>query len=641
MNPVAEPIPQGDTSSSPLEEKFPIALPFGLTASSVKERSKEFRKRWKTWADKQATRIEVFHKMFMAEPTGPQRSKATTVLSICSGIIETLASRLDKGILGRDGIVDVMPLDPDVPKEVTKTVEDFINQEVIYRSRGTKKGKSLIKSALIDGVGVWRDKWVVKKERRSVPQYEAPAMGIEPIYVGEAVEEVTRSYWDWEEKDFLTVGFEPGTETSMADSPWSFISTHMSLGELKKWQEEGKITGVDEIATITPSGVSNAEDWETKRKSALGGYVNNFAYAHHREYKVDEWYGELVWEVEQEGEDEKGQKLPKKIMCGEYHWIIVEESVLILFEENPLTPVRKPVGSFPIIIDPRKVVGKSSLHDVAGIQQMINMFAGKQVDLVEIAANRPVYYDKRSGLSGRTAFQRTQGMVPVNDVNGIKEGTVDTSAIQATQSFISFLIEFARNLTAATEQAQGLEGAGTATEFAGLMQLVGTRFEDLADNIVQFLCVPLAQGCLDFYQQYGVDGDMVVRESSIDGNSKLVTRQMLAGRWQIIPRGTNAQANKESRIKGSIEVMKMLMELGNAAMANPALTEGQMPNLKEYFNQVVLTLMDQPQTQNFWTSPPPMGLPPMGAEGAMDVPGMTPPPAGGVSPEAMGMPRPA
>ncbi len=630
-----EKTPQGDGSASEglseLESKFPINLPEGLTAEKVKQFSYEKRGIWKKWADKIQPQLEIFQKMFLSQQTLPSKSKSTSVLSIAAGIIETLTARLCKAIWGRDKLVDVLPLDANVAKEQAQIVEDFINQELIFVSRGTQKGKSLIKSALINGVGMWREKWKVTRELRSQPQYAPSAPGGPLVYVGEgAPVETSHQCWDWEESDPLGISFEPSTQDTVAKSPWRSIRKFMSLADFKEWEATGEITKVDEIATITPSGASTPTDWETKRKNWLGG-VSNFAYAHHKEYKVDEFCGTIVWEVDQEGEDEQGQPLPKKVMSENFKWIYVEEQVLIHFDLNDLQPKRLSVGSFPIVINPREVFGKSSLHDVVSVQQQVNMFAGKQADLVELAANRPTYYDKRSGLSGKTAYQRTQGLIAVSDVNGIKEGTVDTSAIGVTQTFLEFLINFSRTLTAATEQAQGMQGADTATEFSGLMQLIGTRFEDLADNIVQFMAVPMAQGCLDYYQQFGIDGQMTVRESSVDGQSKPVTRQMLQGRWQIIPNGMNSQADKAAKTKAAIDMMDMFIKLAEEAFKNPVLTGGQLPNLKALADNV-LTLMDQRQASNFWVAMPPPTPPTM------------PPPAGmnggGAPVQGNGMPPP-
>jgi hypothetical protein len=637
-------IPSGDNvDSSQVEEKFPVSLPEGLTAAQVKEKTKNYKKIWEPFFKKKSQDLETFQKMFYAQPTGPQKSKATVVLPVAPGIIETSASRIDKAVWGRDKLVDVMPLDPNVSKEQAQVVEDFINQELIYVSRGTKKGKSLIKSALIDGVGLWREKWNVKREVRTSPNYQSPSPMMPPMYVGEnPPQEIEYGCWDWVEGDPSRFMFDPMATTSIAESPWLGIRDYMSLSELKKWEQMGKIQNVDAIAQITPSGIANKDDWESKRRNAIGNGMSSFEYADYKEYKVDEWHGNITWEVNQEGTDAEGKPLPKKVMSEDFHWIMVEEDVLILFEPLDLMPKRIPAGSFPILIDPRKVYGKSALHDVRGVQEMLNNFAGKQADLVAQAADRPVYYDKSSGLSGRTAFQRTQGLIPVDNVNGIKFGEINTQAIAANQNFIQFLIEFSRQITAANEQAQGISGgAQTATEFAGLVQLIGARFDDIVDNIIQFCCVPQGQGCLDYYQQFGVDGQMVVRESSIDGSSKMVTRQMLQGRWQIVPSGANAQANKEARIKSAIEVMKMLIELANQSTANPMLLNGFMPDIKRYVDEVLAPVMDLRQSNNLWTqAPPPMapGLPAMGPTGG------PPPPIGGPdmgpvgpSPQQMGM----
>lgn len=646
MDTEAVTIPRGDAEVSEQEAKFPISLPAGLTMEVVKRHYKEARKAWSDWMRGKTPQLETYHKMFQAEPTGAKKSKGDLVLPVSPGVVETLTSRLVKAIWGRDKLIDAMPLDPGITKDTAKIVEDFLNQEIFYRSRGTKKGKSLIKAAIIEGVGMWRTKWCVTKETRMQPQYTQVAPGVEPLYMGEAPQEFEYSYWDWEESDPAKVAFDPWCIDSIANSPYGFWRTPMSLAELKVWEDSGKIQNVDAIAAITPSYVNDKEDWEKKRANMMGRGFSNFQYADNKEYIVDECFAQITWEVDQEGQGPNGEPLPKKVMTGKYHFIMVEEDVCVLFEENGLMPKRIPGGSFPFTIDPRKVFGKSALHDIRGIQSLVDTFGGKQVDLVDQAANRTTYYDQRSGLTGRTAFQRVGGLVRVDDVNGIKEASIDTTAIEATQGFISYLTEFARNITAATEQAQGLEGgAKTATEFAGLVQLIGTRFEDLADNIIQFFCVPLAQDCLDHYQQYGVDGQMVVRESSVDGESKIVTRQMLSGRWQIVPSGQNAQANKEARVKAAIEVMKILMELGNQAMVNPALTQGQIPNMKAYFDEVLMVLMDQRQPNNLWTQAPMPMLPGMPAAGGL--PPMPPDEAlpvgapAGPSPEQMGMDRPA
>jgi len=144
-----------------------------------------------------------------------------------------------------------------------------------------------------------------------------------------------------------------------------------------------------------------------------------------------------------------------------------------------------------------------------------------------------VFYNEASGLNGRTTFRKMKGMIPVADVSGIKDWTPDTSALGVVRDYVQFLIGLARETTGANEQFQGIEGADTATEFAGLQAAAGSRFADIADTLSQGMMEALAFECHAMYSQFGIDGEMAVHPTAESGPSVPITREQLAGDYQF------------------------------------------------------------------------------------------------------------
>jgi hypothetical protein len=605
---------QGDKQSATLEQS-PVSLPEGLTKDHVIRVSSGYRKAFESGTSEKRKDVEIFHQLFDGKLTNQIKSKNTAFISVVSSIVDTLASRVSKAIWGRDKLVDVIPETLNQTKDQAKIVEEFVNQQLIYSTRGQQRAKSIIRACIIEGAGFYKDYWKVCKEKQIVPEYKLDPMSGKPLYSGDELQELEYGEWSWCEVAPGDAVYDPAAK-SWQESPYVGFRSVMTLNELREWAEQGKIDNIEAIEKITPSGVSDREDWEKKRNESKINGVNN-SNDSLTGYLVDDWHGCISWQCQCEDGT-------KKTMVQEFHWIIVENEILAKFEEPNLVPERKPGGAFPFGIDPRKVWGKSGLANVKPLQELINTFAGKQIDLVDQVANRPVYYDYRAGKDAKTWLQRTQGLIPVENVEGVKEGSTDPSAVTINQGFLNFLITFSRDMTAATEQAQGLStGDMTATEFQGLAQMVGSRMEDIVDNLFQFWIAPMGASCLAHYAQFGIDGQMIVRESSIDGEPKSVTRDMLAGKWRVVPASGQSEANKLLRQKEDREFLSQMIAFNQAAMANPMQTGNMIYNLGKHIEEISLPLRDQRNVKDFFEQLPPP-VPPAALAAQMTAQGGTP-----------------
>ena len=234
------------------------------------------------------------------------------------------------------------------------------------------------------------------------------------------------------------------------------------------------------------------------------------------------------------------------VQIGDYHFFVVEDQVVINFEENPCDPRGTPYGSCPFVVDPHSVLGLSALDQVLSLQKMVNAFSGHQAALGDRAAKPLILYDATSGLSARSSFMKMYGYQPVDNINGIKEVSVDSGPLVAVQNYINFLIGLTRETSGANEQFQGVEGSDTATEFQGLMAAAGSRFANIADTLAQGWLEPLASECFRFYRQFGVDGQMVAR-TGIEGNGPAVDPRRASRGLQLPGHGGNEQAKQNSR----------------------------------------------------------------------------------------------
>ncbi len=574
--------------------------------------------------------------MFENQNTGVVKSNKVVSLPIANGIVETVNSRLTPAILNRSKFVDAVQnfVTPDDDQRIN--IDSFVNQKVMQVSRNADKGKAALKGNIIEGVMMWRHLWKIEESTVSVPQYTPdPAFIPDPmnpqampkqIYTGEQPQKQTKQYWSWEYKAPTSMIWEPTCTTRIQESPYVGEHSKMSLNDLLKWQAEGRITGVDQIKNIIPAGVQGParEDWEKQRKEALGERNLDFKYADDKEFYVEEWFACITWETggvsAQPATEtlnvETGEGVPvapkpatqKQTNYGEFHFFIVEDQVVVKFEENGLPHKMKPYGSCPFSTKPRSVMGLAACDPIKIITEQANTFAGKQNDLVNKVADPLTFYDDTSGISGRNQFMRTNGLQPVLNVNGIKQMPTDATPVKINQEYINFCIQLCRDITGANDQVAGIEGADTATEYQGLVAAAGTRFSEVADTINEFFIADLANGCFLFYQQFGVDGQMIVHDTQQTGTSISLTRADLQGDYEFVPTVSQTQTGKEKAKADDTAFLQMVSTM-------PPM-DGKIYNVPKHITEISLPLRDI-KTGPGWfiDAPMPQMMPGMAPQG--------------------------
>jgi len=337
------------------------------------------------------------------------------------------------------------------------------------------------------------------------------------------------------------------------------------------------------------------EGWEDELKRAAGDKNWNFSYADEKLYEVEEWWADMTWT------DTAGQTIQKKM-----RWFMVEGNFVVSIDENPLTPQRLPWDSCPLIQDPHALTGLSPLDVVANLQTQINTYAGYQDTLTERMAKPTIFYDESSGVSKRTTFMRTYGWQPVENVQGIKEMTLDAGPLQAVQAYIQFLIELMRDASGANEQFQGMDGAGTATEFEGLVAAAGSRFADVVDTLSQGWLEALCNECFLHYKQFGQDGEMFARAVQTEGQIVSLTRGDFIGDYTFIATSSATEKGKTQELQAAMQAI----ELG-AKM--PPSADGTMFNAQKAYRDIILPLLGQKSGADWFMQMPMAPMAPMGS----------------------------
>ena len=625
--------PQGQNDAVP-DEIFPVNLEAfpGLTKDAIIEFCRQKNKQHSEWFEPIGKNIEKMHRMYNNKPGKRLRMVYPTVYSI----VETIQARVAPTLFNRSKFVEAIPefMVDDNSKDIILDNEDFINQSMAWYSKMPEKGKQLTKAMILEGMTVVRSIWKQEEIFDSQPVYkDDPATG-QKLYQGEQETKRAKGYWTFENKSLFDMAWDPRCWTKIKDSEWVRERAKMSLNELMQWETEGRIENVKEIERITPGSVeaqgSGAKkDWEAERLKSIGR-GERFSKSDDKVYKVDEWYAWIHWKEDLEGKD-------KQLHHEFFHFMLVEENVLVKFDKCELIPCRIPYISAPIIINVRELIGKAIPEPIEPLYDNINITGDRQAELVDQAADPVTFYDQRSGLNQRLAFLARKGFVPVENASqGINRPPVNVAGIRENMAYLQFMMTLARDASAATEQAQGIgSDAGTLGEFNGLMAGAMSRFSEMIDTATVFLFPYLAEECHLMYRQFGIDGQMFVLESSSNGKSKPITRADLRGNYIWIPVTMNQHNDQSKQVKEDddflFEMLKIMqtgpVNLGDGQTFDVGkwITDRIMANRKIKGREFLKALPPPP--------PPPPGPPP--APPQLAAPGQvwySPPPPGG--PEA-------
>lgn len=558
-----DPQPNGfadDQEGLDQEKPFPVQLPDGLTEDALKtwaRKKKKDHERWFGDSNGYSEMILNWWKAYNGKMLAGQTSPSTVPLS--NSIVETDTAKSYQASFSKAKVLDAQPRVPQENNENKTTVEDLINQEVLFgMSRTAEKAFDILKAMKIEGTGFARCKWEKRViETINVPMALDNTKGLQVQMQTVEQSKVFRTVHgpDFDAEPIQNIIWDHRVGSHIQESEFVGHRQFPTLTDLLIMEENGQITNVDAIQKLAEGQQAQQVNPDAKRKMLLGPGGNGPAVATNDEpeKRLDEWFAWVPYQCPQEDGTKKWEKVP-------LHFMIVNDEVLVMCERNPWVDETghgpgHPFISYRQMVQPREMLGRSVLDPIMGLQTYVNTIQDSMGKLTKKAAKNPTFVSRAAGLDTLRMFQDELALIPVLDPNAIKYHPVDGPAIKAVAEERGWSINMARETVAANEQSQGVPTAtldnATATAASIINANSGTRFQFVVDQFGHEFFGALGNLFWWMIRQWAVDGDLVVRESTIDGNPRAITRQHLVDDYFFVPitsallNDQNAQLNKK------------------------------------------------------------------------------------------------
>jgi hypothetical protein len=418
-----------------------------------------------------------------------------------------------------------------------------------------------MKGQSIEGTGIGKCYWEIYECESKQPDFAQGPGGIQ-IQIGEHIVIQKKGRPNWSVVPVQTMIWDKRLSTRIQDSDYTGQTEMSTMNELLLEQENGNISNVDEIEKLVAAKRADNSDEESKRRRQLNeGSSTESMDSDEGVFEVTEWHAFVPY---QETDEETGEK----------HWTqanlrfrIVNDQVLIKCEENPWGKLKNPYFSYRYSILPRQFLGNSVAQPIMGIQTSVNNLQASSDKLVRKAAKNPTFYERSSGLDGRKIFIDEDSLIPVNDANKVKFFPVDAGAIRAVSEERSFLIELSRDTVAAGEMAQGIGGKDidTATEANIMNTNSGQRFQSIVDQTGwEFFC-GMATNFYFLIKKFAQPGELLVRESSQDGNPRPIMPQDLVNDYIFVPITQASVQNNQAKAQQRMQLIQQLGQFQSTA----------------------------------------------------------------------------
>lgn len=595
-----------------------IVYPEGLSAEWLVRKTKHIKDEFDKWFGKELSNIQEKYKMYEVKDVNGVLPGGTSI-PIVTSVVDTANARLVSSLVPREKFVDAVAKDPDTMQmqgiqEKREKVEHYVNETIKTTPYFEDKVDELLKTLLIEDVVPAQVYWSEEEYSDIQPQRDIDPMTGQPVIVGQNITSTKFGRPDILPLSIRNLVWDPRCKTRFADSAYVGKVTMVSTNELLRMEQDGIIQDVQKILDRAPKQVTqdNRNDPDAQQSSAVEGQNLPSVGWDDGVYQLIEWWATIAWKTP-DGE----------YHTGDYELWIVGGDVVVKFRENGLVPKRKPFITVKMSKKPGMILAQGPVDSIKGLYKDIITNMARKNSLIANAANSPTFYEPSSGLDGRRVSLQTNSMIPVLNVNGIKRVEPPVNAIHLIDQTINFLISQSREATASNEQAQGIGGdADTATESQILAQGANSRFQYMADMIAASLFGDYAQEIFYLSKQFGVPGQMVVRQGGVDGHVQEVLPEDLAGNYCFKAVPAQTQAGKERRF---MMLKGMLTEIAQAPPGYFKDSNGQVmePQSYEFLTKTMLPLVDVSPTGLF----KPMQQMPMAPQmGAPMAAGMAPPP---------------
>ena len=644
---------EDSSSEDETQEDYPIKLPKGLTELKLKEWARKKKTRHQAWfGDNNGYNEKILDwwKAYQGKMLAGQSN--TNSVPICSSIVETDMAKTYQALTARAKVVDAQPLEPQVNNENKTTVEDLINQEILWsQTRTGAKLFSTLKGVKVEGTGVgrvrWEDRWIKKIN----PPLEVDPISGAKVQTKTVVEStIARKAHgpNWDSVPVQNLIWDNRVER-LQDSDYVAERQFPSLTDLLIMQDEGKITNVDAIERLPGGKAMEQKNPDAKRKQLLapGGNGPMEAGGDSDEKMLDEWFAFVPYKEEDE------QTGKKRWTRAALHFMIVNDEVLIMCEDNPWVDAMghgpgHPYFGFRQNIVPRMFLGTAVHAPVMEMQTLINNTMASATKLVNKAAKNPTFVSRAAGLDSLRLFTDELSVIPVLDASQINHHPIDGAAIEAVMKERSWLINITRETVAASEQAQGVPtttlGSATATEASIINANSGMRFQLIVDQLNYEFYAEMANLFWWMIRQWMQEGELVVRESTIDGAPHAVSRADLVDDYYFVPITAAVLNDQRAVLQMQMQFAQQVQQLQATNAA--ALTDqaGKVYHF-DLFDFMVQEIMPKLNIRNGRTymkevvsQPAPLGIPGMPPAGGPTLPQGAPGPAGAAQTAPHGVP---
>lgn len=638
---------QGDSAAP-----NPVWLPEGLTEHELLEWARKRKKAHEAWfGDNNGYNEKILDWWKAYDNKMIAGQSNTNSVPISNSIIETDTAKTYQAVMSRAKVVDAVPKSPQQDNENKETVTDLINQELLAsESRTGEKLFATIKALKIEGTGIgrasWEECWI-----ETIPDMREPDPLTGQMVMTKPVKEVKQFKKthrpDWNSPPIQNCIFDHRVDRAQ-DSTFFCEKQFPTTVELLVMQEEGKITDISEILKQPTSTEEAQKNLDEKRKRQLAPSGNGPMEVgqHTDERELDEWFALVPFKAPDPENPDDRAKWTKQWL----HFFIVNDEKLVMCEPDPFVDELgrgpgHPYFSFHQCVIPRSFLGKSVHAPIMDTQVYINNLSSSTQKLVNKAARNPTFVSRAAGLDTMRLFYDELAVIPVQDASQVKYNPIDGASIKAVSEERAWAINMARETVAANEQAQGVPtttlGNATATEASIINANSGTRFQLIVDQFNYEFFGALANLYFWMIRQWAQDNEMVVRESSVDGMARPVTRADLEDDYFFTPI-TSAIVNDQ---RAALQVeMQFAQQMQQLQATNPAaLTDSSGKqyrfDLFDFLVQEIMPKMNIRNGRSFMKEVSPIGM--MGAPGLPGgAPPGLPPGQGGAQPGSLGGGKP-
>ncbi len=447
--------------------------------------------------------------------------------------IETELPHLLNSIYGPSNIVDAKAKFVDPQEEKAFKVKAYINKLIKDICKGRKKTELIIKNMLIYGWAVSKVYWNVK-----------PDKDIDPI-TKEVVNQ-NSAHPDFYMVDPFAFAWDPDYDQQEIDGiPWVRERVFISKNKMKEMRDSGECAKFDDQDLSTVAEDQGKESRGTRNDSTM---------------KTSKTYYDEFW-CTMYSKDEEGKTFSKEYRI----WFLANKKV-IKFEENLYG--YKPFTICRAYSQPNEFLGAGEPEVIGAIANQLSYTHYQAGKTVKKLGQSLTYIDPSAGISPQNLKRIEQGVLFVNNLNGIKsEQTTDPQNISVLVQYEQHLETVLEKITGVGPTMQGeIVGDVTATQISIVSQAASNRLASKLTHLQEDFIVPLAEMFFLLNKQL-----LQIPIQFFDTNNNLIqlSPDDFNGNYIWTAGGMIGQSNKSLQLAQNNEIIKGLIEASQASLSTP------------------------------------------------------------------------